>query len=829
MLKVPLLGWLAGGVNPKVSVIVPVWETPQRYLIEMLDSVLAQEYQNWELCIADGGSKKKHVRRVLEEYKGRDGRIKVAYLGKNLGIAGNTNKAAEMASGEVIAFLDHDDVITADALRRVAECFNGADIVYSDEDHLTLDGEYVHPHYKPDWNPDLLLSTNYICHFLAIRKSLFDIVGGLRDGFEGAQDYDLVLRCSEKAKKITHIPRILYHWRRAETSTAKSPDNKPYVIESGKKALRDALDRRGVKYREIVTAHQVGMYGIRYELAEKEMVSIIIPTKDFRNLLEPCVSSILKKSTYGNYEIIIVDNQSREKDTLDYLGKISKNPKVRVVRYPKPFNFSKINNFAAKNARGKYLLFLNNDTEVIAEDWLEAMVEHIQRDEVGAVGGKLLYPDDTIQHAGVIIGVGGFAGHAHRHIPNDQTGYFFRAHIIQDVSAVTAACLMVKRKVYDEVGGFNEKLAVAMNDVDLCLKIRERGHLIVYTPYAVLYHMESPSRGPDTNSKRFEGELKLMKELWGGKLESDPYYNPNLSYETGDYTPKKVEEEDVLYDRFKSWVKRKPPENSDFDWMQYLENYPELRKAGIVTEEHALRHYKRHGRYEDRTYKKVIAPKGFEWKTYLENYPDILASGIDNEREALLHWATRGAREGRTYKKRVVKQTRQCDAQRLRDLYMKGLGDWARPFARISAKLHKPKSVAIFGVGELAGEFRKRKVKTLEKTDYIKGGAKAPPYSVSYCIGVAEYAPEEKSEKIVENAASSAKTVVFAAATHGQGRKDCLNLQTHGWWVHKFARYGMEYDPGKTREFRKAMEKEKLHRFFVKNTLVFRRKPGLSG
>ncbi|HQD27246.1 MAG TPA: glycosyltransferase, partial [Methanoculleus thermophilus] len=529
--------------RPKISIVTPVWNTDERWLRRAIESVLEQTYDNWELCIVDGGSTKESVGRVLKAYAEKDSRIKVKILGENKGISGNSNEALSLATGEFVGLLDHDDELAPFALYEVVEFLNenkNVSFIYSDEDKIDDKGRRNNPFFKPDWSPDMFLSHNYLCHFSVIRREIVQRVGGFREGYDGSQDYDLFLRVTEVLDKreIGHIPKILYHWRMIPGSAADTIEAKPYAIVAAKLALTDAMRRRGIK-ASVVDGLFLSSYRVRYEITGNPRVSIIVPTKDKVGILQTCVTSILKMTDYENYEIVIVDNQSREPETHDYYQRIKNNPHIKVLEYNSPFNFSAINNFAVAHADGEYLVLLNNDTEIITREWLTAMLEHAQREEVGAVGAKLLYYNNTIQHAGVVLGITGspgekgVAGHSHKHLSDRALGYFLRPHIIGNVSAVTAACMMVRKNVYEEVGGLEEDLVVAFNDVDFCLKIREKGYLIVYTPYAKLYHYESLSRGYEDNPEkqtRFLKEVRHVREKWGDYIDTgDPYYNPNLT------------------------------------------------------------------------------------------------------------------------------------------------------------------------------------------------------------------------------------------------------------------------------------------------------------
>jgi O-antigen biosynthesis protein len=517
---------------PLISIVVPVYNTEEVSLRSAIESVRAQVYQNWEICMANDASTKRHIMLILDEYAASDPRIRVRHLSKRIGIAGASCEALAMATGEFVGLLDHDDELTPDALWEVTSRLNQVpelDLLYSDEDKLTRDGARVEPFFKPDWSPDLLLSMNYITHFTVFRKSLLQAIGGFRSGYEGAQDYDLLLRFTERTNRIAHVPKILYHWRMGYTSSANSAGAKPFASESGRRAVEEALKRRG---REAsVEVLSPCRYRARYKIDQSPLISIIIPTKDQPRLLKQCVASIEEKTSYRPYEIIIIDNSSVEDETLRCLDALSE--KHRVLRYPRPFNFSAINNFGVGQARGEHLLFLNDDIQVIGGDWLTALVEHAQRPEVGAVGAKLLFSDNRIQHAGVIVGICGGAGHAFKNLPDNHTAYFGLADLTRNFSAVTAACMMVPRKVFSEVGGFKEELKVVYNDVDLCLRIRKQGYLIVYTPFAVLYHFESASRG----RLRPTSEEELFCRRWGDMIRNgDPYYNPSLTLTRDDWS-----------------------------------------------------------------------------------------------------------------------------------------------------------------------------------------------------------------------------------------------------------------------------------------------------
>ena len=530
----------------KFSILVPLYNTPEKLLREMIASVLHQTYANWELCLADGSdSDHALVGQICQELAQTDSRIKYQKLEKNLGISGNTNACIDMATGDYIALFDHDDLLHPYALFEMmkAICDQGADFVYTDENtfHKVPRDAYF-PHFKPDFAPDTLRANNYICHFTAFSRALLDQVGRFRSECDGSQDFDMMLRLTERARKIVHIPKILYYWRASAASVASDVSAKPYVIEAAHRAIRDHLKRVGLE-GTVLNSPVPSMYRIKYEIPSPALVSIIICTKDHIDDLKKCVTSILNRTTYPNYEIIIVENNSTEPETFAYYKELEQDPHIRVVTWESPnheFNYSAINNYGATFAQGKYLLLLNNDTEVITPNWIQEMVMFVQRSDVGAAGAKLYYPDNTIQHAGLGIGLLTLAGHYHRGFPRQHPGYMGRLIYAQDVSAVTAACVMIRRDVWDQVGGLDETFKVAFNDVDLCMRIRQAGYLIVFTPYAELYHYESKSRGADTDPEkreRFVGEVTRFQKRWAKELAAgDPYYNPNLSLDSEDFT-----------------------------------------------------------------------------------------------------------------------------------------------------------------------------------------------------------------------------------------------------------------------------------------------------
>jgi len=533
--------------KPKISVITPVYNVDSRWLDKCIESVKNQFYENWELCLYDDASIKKETVECLKKWENTDLRIKIFYGEKNQHISGASNEALKMATGEFIALLDDDDELAPQALFEVVELLNKhpeADFIYSDEDKIEMDGTRNEPFFKPDWSLDFFLSMMYTCHLGVYRKKIIDQIGGFRKGYEGSQDYDLVLRFIDKinSKNIFHISKVLYHWRKILGSTSRQIGDKEYVSNNSKEALRDYLKRNNI-IGSVEDGLSFGRFRVRRHIRNNPKVSIIIPFRDQSNFLKKCLTSILDKTDYDNYEILLVDNQSLEKETLEYLNSLKDNQKIKIIKYNAPFNFSAINNYAAKNADGEYILFLNNDTKIINTEWLSSMVEHIQRDEVGAVGAKLIYPNNTIQHAGVVLGIG-IASHAFKHFPKEKEGLFSQLNVIKNYSAVTAACMIVKKKLFFDLEGFNEKdLSIAYNDVDLCLNIRERGLLIVYTPYARLYHFESLTRGNDeelkySNPKKYTRvlvEREYMTRKWKKYIDNDPHYNPNLTRKSEDF------------------------------------------------------------------------------------------------------------------------------------------------------------------------------------------------------------------------------------------------------------------------------------------------------
>lgn len=535
----------------KISILVPLYNTPLNFLDEMIGSVLAQTYQNWELCLADGSDQSHNeVEARCREYLAKEKRIVYKRLEKNEGIAGNTNQCFAMATGEYIGLFDHDDVIHPSALYEYVKVINeqGADYIYCDE--TTFKGDSIDNmitlHFKPDFAPDNLRANNYICHFSVFSRVLLEGTELFRSGFDGSQDHDMILRLTTNAKKVVHVPKLMYYWRSHKQSVASDISAKPYAIAAAKGAVADHLTRCGFKNFEIKSTRAFDtIFEIKYEILSEDKISILIPNKDHVEDLRRCIDSIKERTTYSNYEIIIIENNSEDKATFDYYKTLEKQENITVVIYKGSFNYASINNFGAGFATGEYLLLLNNDTQVISMNWLENMLMYAQRPDVGAVGAKLYYSDRTIQHAGVVIGLGAHrtAGHTHYKINYDNLGYMGKLCYAQNVSAVTGACLMVKKSIYDTLGGLDERFQIALNDVDFCLRIREQGYLNIFTPFAELYHFESASRGVDiidaAKAQRYEEESALFRERWKKVLEKgDPYYNPNFSLDYSDYSLK---------------------------------------------------------------------------------------------------------------------------------------------------------------------------------------------------------------------------------------------------------------------------------------------------
>ena len=521
---------------PLISILVPTYMTPERWLRRCIESVIGQVYPRWQLCIADDASPDVRVMEVLRGYAALDDRIQVTRRDTNGHIAEASNSALELARGSYVGLLDHDDELRPHALLEMAEAIVANPdlaLLYSDEDKLDEDGRRFDPYFKPDWNPDLLLSQNYVCHFTVIRTDLVREVGGFRKGFEGSQDHDLILRCTERlpASRIHHVPRVLYHWRAIEGSTALTRDAKDYAAEAGARAVAGHLERLHPGARVEGLSH--GHYRVRWPLPEQPpKVSLVIPTRNKVELLRTCVDSILAKTRYPDYEVLVVDNQSSDADALDYLARIDRDPRVRVLRDDAPFNYSAINNRAVGQCDGAVIGLVNNDIEVISPGWLDEMVSQALRPGIGAVGAMLYYPNDTIQHAGVGLGIHGVAAHLYTGMPRGYPGHGGRARVAQQLSAVTGACLVVSRDAWEAVGGLDEALQVAFNDIDFCLRLGDAGYRNIWTPFAELYHHESASRGAEDSEEkqqRFAREVELMQERWGARLRADPAYNANLS------------------------------------------------------------------------------------------------------------------------------------------------------------------------------------------------------------------------------------------------------------------------------------------------------------
>ena len=521
---------LAFVYHPLVSIITPVFNTPVRWLRECIESVLTQTYENWELILIDDHSTDPETLRCLTELAAADSRIILAKDEEKRGISAASNRGLALAQGDWVGFLDHDDLLEPDALFQNVKWLQkhpDADLIYSDEDKLTERG-FDSPIFKPDWSPDYFLSCNYVCHFTLIRRELIKKVGGFRSKFDGAQDYDLFLRVIEQTNRIDHIPRVLYHWRRTLTSTADNVQCKPGMLQAGRLALEGHLERKQ-QAGHVTVDWRTYLYWVKRELTEAKKISIIIPVRDRVDLLARCIDSLTRKTIYAPYEIIVVDNDSQSEDARAYFSHF----KHRLLHYSRPFNLSALNNFAVKQTDSPWLLFLSYYTEVLDADWMTTMAEHVQRPEVGAVGLRLLYPDDTVQHAGIVVGVGGIAEYAFRGSPAEVPGVCRQLQATRNYSAVTGACLLTRRDVFEEVGGFDEEcLPVHFNDVDLCLKMRRAGYSIVYTPFARLYHHESRVRSQPVEPL----EANPMRERWAQVLERDPYYNPNLSRERADFS-----------------------------------------------------------------------------------------------------------------------------------------------------------------------------------------------------------------------------------------------------------------------------------------------------
>lgn len=534
--------------RPLISILMPVYNTPDQWLTRAIDSVIGQIYPNWQLCISDDASTEPHVRKTLDRYQAADQRIRVVYRETNGHISANTNSALGLASGEYVSLLDADDELTPHALFWVANEIlqhPDADIIYSDEDKLDSDGRRYDAYFKSDWNPALILSANYVSHLGTYRRSLVEQVGGFRVGFEGSQDHDLVLRCADASapERIRHIPRVLYHWRAipGSTASAEAVDAKPYAWHAASTAIAEHLQRHGIT-GTVEPALRI-FYQVDYpKPAVRPKISIIMPSACNLHLLKPCMETLFARTTYPDFEVLLTVSSIRFDNAAQraYLEQLKSNPKVRILVYEdRPYNFSWLNNWAEDQCSGEVLCFMNDDIEVVTPDWLEKLLARLTLDKVGAAGPMLYYPDNRIQHAGVILGVGGVAGHSFIRLPRGSDGYFGRAGLEQDLSCVTAACMLMRRDVFKKLGGFNEDLSVAFNDVDLCVRLRNAGWRVIWTPQVELIHHESATLGRHDSPERraqFQREVDLMRELWGAALVSDPFYNPNLSLETNGFT-----------------------------------------------------------------------------------------------------------------------------------------------------------------------------------------------------------------------------------------------------------------------------------------------------
>jgi len=526
--------------RPLVSIITPTYNTQKCYLTEMIESVLAQTYTNWELCVADDASTKVETVETLQYYENKYKNIKVIYRQNNGHISEASNSALSLAKGEYVTFLDHDDTLSPNALYEMVKKLNEnpkLKLIYSDEDKIDENSKRYSPHFKSGWNPDMFFSQNYICHLVFLKTEVVDAIGGFRRGYEGSQDYDLLLRSLHVIQddEIDRVEKILYHWRAIQGSTAYGSDEKTYAHNAGLRALQDYFTTQNahVHVEDGMLPNTYKVNYLRDDIASSPLVSILIPTRDGYDILQKCIQSIIEKTTYTNYEIVVLNNGTICKKTLTYFKTIEKHDKVRVLAYDKPFNYSEINNYGVSKSRGDIIALVNNDIEVVNGNWLDEMVSHARRKEIGAVGAKLYYDEGNIQHGGVVLGIGGVAGHAHKHFAHDAHGYFSRLKIVQNYSAVTAACLVVRKELFYEVGGLDEEnLTIAFNDVDFCLKLQEKGYRNLWTPYAELNHHESKSRGmEDTEKKkrRFEQEVTYMINKWDQTLKNDNYYNKNLT------------------------------------------------------------------------------------------------------------------------------------------------------------------------------------------------------------------------------------------------------------------------------------------------------------
>jgi GT2 family glycosyltransferase len=527
------------------SIIVPIYNPQLSFLKECVNSVYKQTYSNWQLILVNDASTSQEVNDYLQNIEVQNlENINVISNRENLHISLSTNKGLKQCNGDYVTFLDHDDLLAPQALNEVVSAISAnsnLQWLYSDEDLMSKTGKRIAAHFKSQWNPYLLHAHNYITHLSVYKRNLLGRVGGCREGVEGAQDYDLALRVSQvlSESEIAHIPKILYHWRMHEESTASQSGAKPYTVEAGKQALLEHLENQGIN-ASVQDGNIDNYYQVSYLPDHWPKVSMIVPTRDHKEVLETCIESVLNKTDYPDFEIIIMDNQSQQAPALEYLNQVGKNSNVKVIKHDKPFNYSEINNVAVEYSNGEVIVLLNNDTEVITASWLKEIVGLAMRPDVGCVGAKLLYPDNTIQHAGVILGLGGYAAHSHRCVPNDSNGYFNRPHVNQVLSAVTGACLAIRKETYLAVEGLDEDFQVAYNDVDFCLKVQKAGFYNVYCAHAELYHYESKTRGDDNadaiKAKRFELEKKRLLNKWFNELQDDPYYHPHLTRTAEDFS-----------------------------------------------------------------------------------------------------------------------------------------------------------------------------------------------------------------------------------------------------------------------------------------------------
>ena len=536
-------------LRPLISIVMATFDTRPEHLRAAIESVRAQAYPHWQLCIADDASGDPQVVSIVAEYAAADDRIVHVVRPQNGHISLAGNSALGLATGEFVGFLDHDDELTPDACFEAALLVNrfpDADMIYSDEDKIDEAGILRDPYFKPDWSPDSFLSRMYTGHFALYRRALVEELGGLRPGFEGSQDYDLVLRLTERTNRIHHIPRVLYHWRLHASSTAFDAAAKPYAADAAVRAIGEALVRRNEPGTVTEFPGRSGVYVVRYRISAPGKVSIVVPTRDHADDVDRCLRSLFALTTYRDFEVLLVDNGSSDgRAKAAFAGWAERDSRLRVLRYDVPFNYAKINNWAIARASGTYVVLLNNDTEILTPDWLEAMMEQAQRPSIGAVGAMLVYDDDTVQHAGVIVGINGVAGHSHKHAPRDAPGYFQMLGAVNNYSAVTAACLMVRKSLYEELGGLENELAIAFNDVDFCLKAMAAGYRNVWLPHVVLRHAESKSRGLDTTFGRRQilyREEAFMKRRWATDTRPDPFYNPNLTLRSEDYAIRVDEE-----------------------------------------------------------------------------------------------------------------------------------------------------------------------------------------------------------------------------------------------------------------------------------------------